>query len=73
MTVVNRSQLSIHNQCMEDGIMDAVTTLGIESSVKENTPYASSATYTLQGVRCSANAVLASGIYIREGKKVVIR
>ena len=73
MTVVNRSQLSIHNQCMYDGIMDAVTTLGIESSVKENTPYASSATYTLQGVRCSANAVLASGIYIREGKKVVIR
>ena len=53
--------------------MDAVTTLSLESSVKENTPYASSATYTLQGVRCSANAVLASGIYIREGKKVVIR
>ena len=42
-------------------------------SAAEATPTAEGALYTLQGIRIDTDQPLAKGIYVKEGKKFVVR
>ena len=79
MTIINRSNLTIYNSYMLDGIHEAMEEAGIDVTGIDpvlNTPFPalnakSSAIYDLQGRRVSEP--LRPGIYIRGGKKYVVK
>ena len=74
MTIIDRSQLTVYGTYAMEGINEIYprpTSDGI--SAAEATPTAEGALYTLQGIRIDTDQPLAKGIYVKEGKKFVVR
>ena len=79
MTIINRKNLTIYNPYMMDGIHEAMEAVGIPvtavPTVSSDKTDADGSTYDLSGrlVSVSPATQLPKGVYIRSGKKHIVR